>query len=809
MDHWADPWADDADTDVQDTKPPPKVAPPTAPPQHLRNESVVLAGFFDDAGWGSAEKEEDWSGSGGWAAAAKETPVVEAKVASGATSVDAGNGGWEAHSEKGDILPESEQDRWRASAASGSKIAAVELENGGWDAQSDIPEAPQETKKVEGEASAASDSGTTVQDDDEQTDRNTTYPEDDRSTLSSTSPSNASHTELPAESPRTSIEEERLAGKIVEVTEPSVHEDEDSTGNAASDSTITEEEKDEELNASEDDEDDVEFPEDFERPHEEPVDAKPPSISALAVDSLLAELFPPSKSSTEADPPEDDPIHSTSTRKAWYRLTRKQTMREYNSGGDDNNYVRVTWANSQVRLQVGKIVSRWAAEDRMAGRGPAGRASFYWDTAPKFMDKYSKGHARSASTPFMSAPPQTKEQEAQPTANQPAAFNWNSSSAAHDDPWRVESRSNRPVLSPVAEITLETVTDPATPVQQSRPAFVHLATGDLFKPDHIRTVSLISPPRNTEAAPPISIDSALNSSAAANPPNSLSPLDTKPNIEGLDTPANDEDDEDEWGEMVQSPVASTTPMELFPEQSSMPAIIPPPTPWAKSSPFHAPASRDASPIVRLQGTVSPTSAVSKVDKYVPSVEQGPIGPHVLRKKSSSQLDTRERSRSRSASGLRMVETSEDRIEELRRIMDQSGKQYSPEVETKIARPPSPESSILAQSTHSPTDTVEPGSSSINPAPVSSSTADPWQDADFSIFESALPPQQPQQSASPSRQRSQSSASFTRSPPKQTPAPPAIPLTGATHSSQSRKAAEDELIREIVSGLPDLHYMLRS
>ena len=45
----------------------------------------------------------------------------------------------------------------------------------------------------------------------------------------------------------------------------------------------------------------------------------------------------------------DSPISSISSRKLWYRLTRPETLREFNLGNDDKSYTRVTWQKSEVR----------------------------------------------------------------------------------------------------------------------------------------------------------------------------------------------------------------------------------------------------------------------------------------------------------------------------------------------------------------------------------------------------------------------------------------------------------------------------
>ncbi|KAI9863655.1 MAG: hypothetical protein M1813_003678 [Trichoglossum hirsutum] len=96
--------------------------------------------------------------------------------------------------------------------------------------------------------------------------------------------------------------------------------------------------------------------------------SKPPAsleVVVFAVDmSLLDRLIPQSHSADLPPPLEDEIISSTSSRKTWYRISRKETVREHSGNGD---YVRVTWVGSSIQANVSKIVARWITEDRIAG----------------------------------------------------------------------------------------------------------------------------------------------------------------------------------------------------------------------------------------------------------------------------------------------------------------------------------------------------------------------------------------------------------------------------------------------------------
>ncbi|KAK3061057.1 hypothetical protein LTS18_007120, partial [Coniosporium uncinatum] len=80
-------------------------------------------------------------------------------------------------------------------------------------------------------------------------------------------------------------------------------------------------------------------------------------------ESLFSKIAAPNDLA-EAD---ESSLWSTSSRKAWYRVTRQQTMHQYNLGKDENDSVRVRWKGSGIQSEVNKIASRWSMEDRFLG----------------------------------------------------------------------------------------------------------------------------------------------------------------------------------------------------------------------------------------------------------------------------------------------------------------------------------------------------------------------------------------------------------------------------------------------------------
>ncbi|KAJ4293533.1 hypothetical protein N0V90_008816 [Kalmusia sp. IMI 367209] len=656
MDHWGDPWADDADTSTITTtiKSPAKlqVASPRAPgTPAFAPKPIVLNGFLDDAQWGSNEEE----GFSAWAASpGRQKEIAAVNGAAHESAWDEGLG----------IRHESDEH------AEGNEWGRIE-EDGG-------------VNGVDGLVEETSDSATTIQPDENLARTSVEGAElaqrDDASTRSST----------------TSVEEERAAEKLAQTLNQDP-EKADHVEDTSAQQGGLEQEVEDDFGEFEDEiaQEAVEFEaeETSTREHtgREPqyegasevqaanlkssTSASEGSFSKFVLDpKLLAELFPPAKDSANLEEPPDGPVSSTSTRKAWYRLTRKQTMREFNSGSADDNYVRVTWKTSHIRSEANKTVARWASEDRLAGRGPGARASFFWDS-PAPSEKRASLHARKKSSVSVSNPVRPVSQIAQPlSTGVPAAFDWSSpSSAAHATPDILGMRStSSPVTAKHSAVT-------KLQRQGGRAASVDLTPRPREPASHRRTstttdfqngrVSVENPskPVPIQAPPDEHFDpwaSAASSSPVAlapapvnepfDPWASLGALDTSPSPEQDNAALINNDDDDDWGEMVESPAVSTvhTPIAEFSEPPTRNNTLSTPstTPVSvRSSPFQplAPSSgsKHASPIVRLKGTVSPTSALFKPNALVPTDTVETIGPGILKPRNRSRESTPEKSKS--------------------------------------------------------------------------------------------------------------------------------------------------------------------
>ncbi|OLN89040.1 hypothetical protein CCHL11_06000 [Colletotrichum chlorophyti] len=138
---------------------------------------------------------------------------------------------------------------------------------------------------------------------------------------------------------------------------------------------------------------------------EEAVKPSRPDHDPFEVDLSQLGLLIPEPSVDEALEPAGDVsdriIHdsfsSISERKTWYRVSRHESLRKHNAG-DDENYVRINWANSTLRQETLKTVRRWMEEDSFGGRAfhgglarASGNQSFGWDAttaaSPVDLDK--------------------------------------------------------------------------------------------------------------------------------------------------------------------------------------------------------------------------------------------------------------------------------------------------------------------------------------------------------------------------------------------------------------------------------------
>lgn len=856
MDHWGDPWADDAVPDTTHAhthttsalaETPVKPAPATLSPG-LRPEPTLLSGFEDEAGWGanawstptpSPRRERDARGE----------PVGDLERDKrdevGGGGVD-GFGAWAAAPVHAGADAVESASKLGLHSGHEERVGQDRLDHTVGNEWSRIEEVVESEGVVNG-VSETSDSGTTIQADDAPAQGDGDIPvemlrEDDDSTRSSEAHSDGSQNEAVTESPRTSVEEEHAAVKSVVAMHDEVEGSEEE-GSGTRQHEYVEQDADD-FGDFEDEvgQDAAEAQLDMDttsdrkemvpRGSEQDVAGESEVLTAKHIPTgpagsfvldpkLMAELFPPAKSSPQAEEAPDDPISSTSTRKAWYRITRKQTMREYNTGAVDDNYIRVTWKTSHIKSEVVKTVARWANEDRLAGRGPGARASFFWDSPHSPTDKrssYASLHRKKTSTGSLSNPSRPVSQALPPLSTDvAAAFEWSSPAPATQN--SADSPAQRSTSTP---ITAKHSAITKLQRQSGRAVSVDLSPSARAIASHRRTSTateiIPGPPvmgssiTPIEAPPRVSFDpwSSTTASSPVAPVSAPSTdhFDPWANLGALDTgapskapiTAPDDDDED-WGEMVESPAVSTVQTPISRSQTPIvDSLDPPPrtntvstpptaaapvrsSPLQPSLPPAAPAH--ASPIVRLKGTVSPTSAIFGAKALVLTDSDERIGPHLLKKRSASRENTPEKPPALPVHLLSMDET------------------------------------LHAPADDIPTKPVDPTPSPPrNPSPPPPDET--WaSNADFSIFESAFPPAHPPPQSIRAPDPSDPWSIFNTPHPAQPepepfirPAPRPVtppakqPLNSATSSAQRRKAEEDEVVKGIVGGLPDLGYMLR-
>jgi len=320
--------------------------------------------------------------------------------------------------------------------------------------------------------------------------------------------------------------------------------------------------------------------------------------------SLINKLFKNPGAPRSYPDPTADVVASSSTRKTWYRITRPQTLRQINEGSTDDNYVRVAWPRSEIRDDVLKIVSRWASEDKTHGRimlgerHPAG-TTFGWDeSAPARLGNYPRRRGIGIESPATkdignqnpvglvsgmntrrneSLMPNTGEEE-----SAVAQFSW-SSSATKGAPPSQEVLPGK--LEPVGSLFGLAAPPSATSNSERTQMQVHKrdsrSVSVSVNPElpssaatHRRSATTgdahIGIPgfdlfNRTEAVKPFwvpeviePLDMILSPKGQVLSPLKLDPAETtlQSNLEA--------GDEDEWGEMMKSPVSPHTPTTAVP-----------------------------------------------------------------------------------------------------------------------------------------------------------------------------------------------------------------------------------------------------
>ncbi|KAH6665628.1 hypothetical protein B0J14DRAFT_605513 [Halenospora varia] len=480
-----------------------------------------------------------------------------------------------------------------------------------------------------------------------------------------------------------------------------------------------------------------------------------------------------------------DSFTSTEQRKTWYRVSRYGPMRKHNTG-DDENYVRVNWIKSEVRTDTLKIVARWIEEDRISGRVVLGGGSkagsiFGWNDAkskpasisaafatkvvpkkpepapvqqvaeiprewPKgLVRERSTSKGRSSITQRRSSVKSAKIVEESKSAQSPvASFGWNTI------PEPEKRSSAQPPHTKRPSDSISSTSSPAeNSPQRQRRSSSRQSSSHILKalPADVKLQPIIAPPNTIPATKP--------SSPKIGPGMPLAPIQRQISLE-----------DDEWGEMVASPVIAAPPIlpsPILPQSNGLR--------HKKSQSFGGAMTSAAQP------TEVPRSSLQSTRDHRTTV-------------SFDQILTPESWSPQSANPSKIEGTipSSSAFNDLSSIFNQHSK--------KPIAPPTP-----------------------------STSADPWASADFSFFDTA-PATAPAPASKPAFPQPPSKGPMS-APPKSTAALVIGPIPTKTVSFASTRSRatssvattprsgksngemeQDRIVQSVIRGLPDLSYMLK-
>lgn len=395
MDDWGDPWADNSSKKLEQQR---VDAPVT-------KHANVLFGFEDDAGWGV----EDADRASFEPFEQIENPTVDSSITTQNPVISTEHQAQ--HIERADEAAHHEKttdsQQWESFESNWT--------NGGWHDESGHTTEGWDLNTDENVVAAdaiRSDSEATVKDGGagyatavhvespiKRQDSGITNTDDDAS-RTSTSPSSPGHAEDQyRESPRTSFEDDSDTPKTTEQGVPSLSVDTSATSQDDEVDDFGDFAEETPVDAAGEQ---VALPQenrgDSAPSHSPVVQSKTETqascerrqLSNIVIDlSLVSKIFSTSAFDSRAErhsfPSDQEVISSTSARKAWYRITRSQTMREYNQG-ETEGYVRVRYRGSAVQSEMNSIVTHWAEEDRNRGRivfGARAGPMFGWTDTPQ------------------------------------------------------------------------------------------------------------------------------------------------------------------------------------------------------------------------------------------------------------------------------------------------------------------------------------------------------------------------------------------------------------------------------------------
>jgi hypothetical protein len=281
--------------------------------------------------------------------------------------------------------------------------------------------------------------------------------------------------------------------------------------------------------------------------------------------------------------PDMVPYNSFTTveeRKAWYRISRYGTMKKHNTGNDEN-YVRVNWAKSQIRTDTLKTVAHWMEEDRVSGRVVLGGTSkgsslFGWDDP--------NGQPMSVESAFASKAKKKPQAQALKEVEPEVPREWpkglvrsRSTSKTRSSPSKLQRRSShKSQKSSTSSIEIK-----PQPQSQSLPS---VELPGLGWSERGRDSKAPTPIPQARQDAPIASKAAsshrrlTSSSRTSVPPNIVVPMKPTeprkgPSVTGVSVlspiigtptippvPIQSSNDDDDWGEMVSTPATPIHPV---------------------------------------------------------------------------------------------------------------------------------------------------------------------------------------------------------------------------------------------------------
>ncbi|KAF7872193.1 hypothetical protein EAF04_003118 [Stromatinia cepivora] len=569
------------------------------------------------------------------------------------------------------------------------------------------------------------------------------------------------------------------------------------------------------------------------------------SINPSSVKTLFGETKEKDEESVEKifipDTIIADTFASAEERKMWYRISRYGTMRKYETR-DDENYVRISWAQSQVKQDTQKIVARWMEEDRNSGHVSLGGTSkggslFGWNdpNAPPIplatvlgsKRKSVKLEAKNVAKESVEVPRKLARDRSRSKSRSSSKLREHSSTKSVESGIDVKAPPQPPVAqfgwasSPTTQTVSSSDNIPSNTDTFTKP--LPLRMNSAFGDSRQSSSALRSPAPMSPIKPPPSFLQAVKKPRPISMPppfsNSSSNM-TIANLAAVTNAADDDDDDDEWGEMVSSPVVTETPK--FPARglrhkksmslgNSFTNSITLPNPQVtklQSELGHKSTSslgdtlgNPKSPIVSQPPLLSSTN-------IPPPISSNPSFVDLWSTPASTPVPIQSTAIPPPSPALSATAISNPSPQPISSLSSNTSF-----TDTWSQPPPS-----LSSVSGSPTTSIwsQPSHSSIPPVPKS--IQDPWASVDFSFFDTPT--------SAPATIPTFLSKPTANSRPQSYPAPPkpktvtfSTPSPTSTHSlpppvytghgSKTKSEMEqDEIVKRIVGGLPDLSYMLR-